>query len=449
LARWELDGGGSVSFGVDGAAPVTATVDGGTARYAGVARDADVELSATGDGVKEVLVLGSAAAPTSWTFGLQAPGLTPVVQAGTGAVLFLDRHERVVAVIPPGFMQDSAVDPVTGGSGFSRGVHYSVARRGAGWVLRVDLDAAWLGAKGRVWPVRVDPTLASYWAESDDTFVSSSDYAGQNNSGRGDLLVGTYNGGGEKTASYLHLAGAVAALAGKTIAWTNLYVYNYWSYSCVAKPVSLYKVTAGWSGGSATTYPGPAFDGTALSTSTFANGYTSCPSTNWGSWSIPAGQMQAWVNGTEPFYGVTLRASVTDSTQWKRFRSSNYVTQSQRPFLDVGYTYANPGIADLSPVPNGTVDSLTPTLWVDMFDPANTGVKAYKFRVCNGTPAAPVGCVDSGLVNWLSTPSWTVPAGTLSWSKESFWQVDLGNNVVDTGWLEPRFFGSPDASVGG
>ena len=439
LARWDV-GGVVVGFGLAGAAVgVAASVDGGVARYVGVARDADVELSAAAEGLKEVIVLKSAAAPRSWTFPLRLVGVTPVLDPGSGSVLFKDGKGVVKAVIPPGFMEDSAVDPVTGGSGFSNGVVYTLVERDGGWVLRVDLDAAWLADRARVWPVRVDPSLVAYLdSEADDTFVSSSDYPSQNNSNRTELLTGTYNSGGEKSTSFLHFTGAVSALAGATIQAAYLRVYNHWSYTCVAKPVSVHKVTSAWAGSSTTTYPGPSFEATALATSTFSYGYSSCPSGGWGTFQLPTSRVQAWVNGTESFHGLTLRASLTDSTGWKRFRSSNYATASARPYLEVYYTYPSPGVAEVAPAPYGTVDSLTPTLWADMVDPSNTGTKLYQFNMCNGTPAAPGLCVNSG-GSWSSSPTWAVPGGVLSWSKEAYWQVKVYNGLTASLWSQPLY----------
>jgi YD repeat-containing protein len=252
------------------------------------------------------------------------------------------------------------------------------------------------------------------------------------------LLAGTWNGGGEKAASYLHFTAAIAALAGKTVTSAKLKAYNHWSYTCGAEPSSVHKVTSAWAGGSTTTYPGPAFETTALATSTFSYGYSACPTAGWGSWTLPTARVQAWVNGTESFAGLTIRASTTDSTQWKRFRSMN-ATATQRPYLEIGYDNA-PGISSLStPAANARVESLTPTLWADLVDPAATGTKQYKFEVCGGTKDAPTGCVNSG-PSWSTSATWQVPAGTLSWFTDHFWRANVSNGAVSSGWTEPSFF---------
>ena len=214
LATLSLSGGASVGFGVDGAAVVGGAMDGGVVRYSEVRPGADVELSATGSGVKESIVLKSRSAPTSWLFPLQSRGVKPLLDEASGSVVFMDRWERVLAVIPPGFMTDSKVDPRSGLPARSNNVTYTLVQQESGWALRVDLDAAWLADSARVYPVVVDP---AYSTETDDTFVSRRDNYNRNNSADTELQVGTYDGGGEKAAAYLHFNSVISALPNKYI----------------------------------------------------------------------------------------------------------------------------------------------------------------------------------------------------------------------------------------
>ncbi|UFN96817.1 hypothetical protein [Micromonospora aurantiaca] len=100
-------------------------------------------------------------------------------------------------------MVDSNVHPRRGTGERTDNVRYSLQRQASGWLLQVDLDAQWLRDPSRVFPVIVDPSFTDN-AETDDTYVSKRDHANRNNSAEGDLLVGTYNGGTERAASYLH-----------------------------------------------------------------------------------------------------------------------------------------------------------------------------------------------------------------------------------------------------
>ena len=148
--------------------------------------------------------------------------------------------------------------------------------------------------------------------------------------------------------------------------------------------------------------------------------------------------MNAWARGLAPFYGFTLRASTSDAYGWKRFWAADYGTASARPYLSVTYDLIPPGVDAISPAPNGTVDTLTPTLWALASNSANTPTVWYKFKVCQGTPAAPVNCHESG---WDTSATFAMPSGWLGgWSKEHWWQVNVDNGGNQSGWLGPWWF---------
>jgi hypothetical protein len=337
IATLRLGGGAEVGFGLDAASGVPVKADGSVARFAGVARDSDIELSATATGIKEDIVLHSASAPTSWLFPLRTKGVTPAWDAASGSVRFVDvRTGQVRATIPPGFMVDSNIHPRRGSGERSDNVRYTLVQQGNEWALRVDLDKAWLADPARVYPVRVDPT---YNTGSDDTYVSSRDNP-NNNSSQNDLTIGTYNSGGEKAAALLHFDSAMSALSNKYIVGANLWLYNHWSYSCNNRPVTVHRVTQTWSG-SSVRWPGPSYESAPLATREFHHGYTSCPAGGWESFPIPVTRFTNWTHGLETFRGFMVRASLTDSYGWKRFWSGSHPTTTARPYLDV--TYANEG----------------------------------------------------------------------------------------------------------
>jgi hypothetical protein len=153
-------------------------------------------LTGTAVGVKDEIVLSSAASPMRWVFPLRVQGLTPELAGPQQAVLFRDGKGEVRAVIPPGDMIDSSRVPVR-----SVAVSYTLVRRGDGWALQVDLDRDWLTDARRVFPVKVDPTLR-VTPNTKDTMVStSSTFANRDNSYDPLLYVGTgYDG---ESASYL------------------------------------------------------------------------------------------------------------------------------------------------------------------------------------------------------------------------------------------------------
>jgi RHS repeat-associated protein len=553
-------GGFRAGFGVDEAADVPATIGPAGARYAGIRPGADIVLTAAPDGVKEQIVLRSPASPASWAFPLALKAVTPRLDPVTGGVLLLDSAGTVRGVIPAGFMADSSVDPHSGEPARSDGVRYALERRGSTWVLRVELDRAWLLDHSRQYPVTVDPSIRQN-SDSDDTFVSSHNFANRDNSQEADLVAGTYNGGGEKRASYLQFRPAFSALTNKYILGASLNLWNFWSYSCQARPVTVYRVTQPWSGPSTTTWPGPAYDAASpVASKSFAHGYSACPGGAWESLPISADRFTRWVHGIEPFYGFALRASDSDSYGWKRFGSAQYGNAEGRPFLDVTYsdyaaTYELPTAAfdppvtgstaggitvrvtnwgsdvwtatngfrlvytllssdgrvsvgpvyyamprdvgphqsvDVrisvgpTPVPgtytmtldmlnpagawfgpsfgsprgtlsfstvngpptingqyplnNGSVSSLSPTLWAGYYDPDNypgPDDRRLLFEVCGGTPEAPQGCRSSG---WINELSWPVPAGMLDWNRPAFWYVTVTDSLLQSPRIGPFWF---------
>lgn len=432
LVRLDLGDGVSLGFGIDGAADASVSVSGDVATYRGVRTETDLKLSATTFGMKDELVLRSDGAPSSWLFPLRTLGATPRWDEASKSILLEDRRGNVAAVIPPGFMTDASLDARTGAPTTSTGVTYTLLQRDTGWALQVDLDRAWLNDPVRVWPVTVDPQL---YVESDydDTFVSTRDYANQNNSAQSDLLVGTYDWGGEVSETYLHFD--LSGLSNKLVQSASLSLYNYWSYSCTPAPVSIYEVAQPWAGSTTTSWNSrPAYYTTALDTQSFAYGYSGCAQgPNWASWNIPENYMNAWAHAERPWYGLALQASYSDSLGWKRFYSHN--GPGYYPVIWVTYVLQPAGLAAIYPPQDGTVDTLYPTLWVQAYDPTHPPVFKYRFKVCGGTPAAPTGCHESA---WDLSSSFALPPGWLSgWSTKHFWQVNIDNGTTESGYQSP------------
>ncbi|OQO95199.1 type IV secretion protein Rhs, partial [Saccharomonospora piscinae] len=326
MARVELDEH-VFGFGVADAAPSSGEVDGNEVVYPDLRPDADLRIAATPSGAKEEIVLKSTEAPTVWDFPLQLDGLD--AELHDGAVLLRDADGTVRGVIPPGFMEDSNVDPRVGEGARSRGVNYELVTDAAGPVLRVHIDEDWLADPERVFPVVVDPTVNK--DSNGSTYVMSgynADYSGEST-----LSVGTYNGGGNKAASYLKFDSISSELAGHYILGAKLQMYSAWSYSCNARKVTVHPVTEAWSVSGKKSYPGPSY-GAAVAEKSFAYGHSSACSSRWAG--IDLGQegsdlLYDWTHG-KANHGLTVRASSTDSYGWKKFAS---VSSANAPYLQV------------------------------------------------------------------------------------------------------------------
>ncbi len=364
LASVQPSHGVSIGYGVADAKAVAGAVDGASVTFPGVRTDADVSLRVADWGVKEDLVLHSKDAPTRWLFPLKLRGVTPQIDEKTGAVQFVDSAGTVQGVVPSGWMEDSDIDPHSGDGTRSDGVTYSlVAGHGGAWSLQMDLDEKWLHSPDRVFPVTVDPTMTAYDPTA-DTYVMSP--YNNDNSTDGELKVGTWNGGSNKSAAYLRFNAMTQTLQNHYILGGSLNLYETWSYSCSARQLNVYRITqSGWSVGAATTWPGPTYDSThRVASKSFAHAYSGCGAA-WESIKLDADRMTKWAHHTESFYGLTLRASSTDSYAYKKFASANAAVSNNRPHLDVNY--ADQGAAYALPH--------------KYFSPAVTGTQAGKITV--------------------------------------------------------------------
>lgn len=323
----------SFGYAVAGAAPAVGRVSGSEIVYPDVRPGADLKLRALPGGIKEAVVLKSKDAPSDWAFPLRLEGLAASLEGGS--VVLRGKAGSVVAVIPPGYMEDAKVDPHTGEGARSSAVTYELTGSGATTVLHVKADPAWLRDPTRVFPVELDPTVEGKNSNG-STFVQSPYNA--DHSGDIDFSVGTFNGGGNVSAAYLKFDNVSSQLAGNYVMGAKLWMYETWSYSCSPRPVYVHPVTAGWTLGGYKTYPGPAH-GAELANASFAAGYSSSCSAN-GAWQgIDLGSagrdlVHGWTHGAAN-NGLSVQASTTDTYGWKKFASANTVNA---PYLDVTYT---------------------------------------------------------------------------------------------------------------
>ncbi|WP_394298264.1 LamG-like jellyroll fold domain-containing protein [Streptomyces griseus] len=335
-----LPGGNAVGYAVADAAASPGRTDGSVITYSDLRKDSDLQFIAAADSVKETIVLKSKEAPTEWRFPLALTGLTAHV-AAHGGVVFTDAAGKQQAWTPAGWMQDSDFAENANEGTISSGVTYDIESSGGRQVLVVNLDRSWLAAPERVYPVRVDPSVKSIDATS-GTYVQHP--YNQNFSSDSVLKVGTYDGGSHKAAAFLRFNGVESALKNAWVLDTRLNVYNTWSQSCTARPVTVHPITSNWSESTTTKYPGPT-TGASLASKSFAHGWRPSDTTTWScgpAWEgIKLGEagrklVDDWTHGRKPNYGLALKASSSDSKGWKQFGSDDY--PNGKPRLDITWT---------------------------------------------------------------------------------------------------------------
>lgn len=269
---------GSVSLGWPGALPQP-TISGATATYANVMAGVDLELTATSEGYREILVVKSAAAAASSaleqvTLSVAADGLQVVAGAG-GGLRAIDENGNTVFNGPAGQMWDSAGDrmpaarqsrvaaeepqdpagegdPTQPGAGDTTAV-LPVKVESEAVSVTPDLDL--LRGVGTVYPVRIDPSVGLGISER-SVISSDGDRWWQFNGEYGVGLCGNadgyYCGNGYKNRMLFEMA--PTKLVGKYVLDATFRAHETWSFNCDAHWVDLER-TDNMSEG--THWPGP------------------------------------------------------------------------------------------------------------------------------------------------------------------------------------------------
>nr|WSX51533.1 LamG domain-containing protein [Streptomyces sp. NBC_00974] len=436
LASIDFGSGRSFAYALRGAAEVTpAVAANGTVTYAGVLPETDVQLVPLAEGFKENLVLRSAKAANSWTFLLDAKGLTPRI-AADGDVEFTDADGKVTATIPHAFMEDSKIDPRSGDAAQSRAVGFELTSVDGKPALRMTANRAWLDAPERVYPVTVDPTVTA----SNSTYTQNT--ISGDHSTESQIKVGSYDSGTNKTNSFLQFSSLGTTLAGQRVTAATLNVYAVWSATCTAEPFSVHPVTQSWTPSGVTAYPGPAF-GAAIGSATPAPG-ASCTNTSGASTvgvKMPVALSTAWFDQVATGganYGLALSAPTSDGLHWKKFHSDNSATAGWRPALDLTYTAnTKPQVNAQYPPENFQAHTLQPELLVYASDADNwPHALTYAFEVYDADSGSSTPVATSGLT---AERSWKVPAGKLSWSKNYVWYVSVADGYDSVMYSASRF----------
>jgi RHS repeat-associated protein len=408
LASLSFDAGHSISFSLANASATSQpTLAGSTATYKSVEPNTDLALTSQTSGIKESIVLNSAAAPTVFDFPLTTKGLMATADPTTGGISFSDSAGIVLARIPKGWMEDSKIDPHSQLGAQSSGVTEALVPWGSGGqAVEVTLDKSWLADPARQFPVTVDPSIIT---DSDATYIDSA-YPGQNYAATNDLHLGTWNGGVSIARIFLHFSG-VNALAGDNITSALLDAWNAQSYSCNARTSSAYQITTSWTGSLTTWAAQPGIDGSTWDSTSQTQGYSGCPS-GWDTWDV-TNYVSGWAKGS-PNNGISLRTDEADDYSYKHLTGESGPAPPQLAvtyFADVA-----PGISSQVPANGASLTSLSTSLQIGGFDPDNFPGRGlqYDFNMCSDA-AMTQNCFNS---NWISSSTWSP---TLAWNSTYYW----------------------------
>ncbi|MET8298811.1 LamG-like jellyroll fold domain-containing protein [Streptomyces sp. NPDC005180] len=420
LVRLNVDSDHAMSYRLQGAAAVEPKVSGSTATYAGALPLTDLVLEPSTVGFKESLVLHSPQAGNVWTFPLDLKGLTAVV-GKDGAINLTDVSGKTRGVIPAAYAFDSKIDRVSGERGTTHQVSYSLKSSQGHTDLVMTLDPAWLHDAARTFPVTVDPSYYTSYAQT--TYAETGPGNAIDHSMELTTKVGSYDAGPHSAVSfmqfpYLGLDGSRA-----TVSAASLNLFDVWSSTCTPERFDVAPIAQSWTPSKVTSYPGLTYgasignltpsvpNGCANSGGDLSKGdYLTVPlsTTPFNNW--------AAATGTTNDYGLAVTAATTDNLHWKQFASSN---NANGPSLTLTYTGALlPQIRSTSPANNSPVQTLTPQLTANGWTDQHVSVDPkFNFQVYD---TAGNKLADSGVI---TTSYYNVPAGKLKWGQAYYWEV--------------------------
>lgn len=329
--------GRSISWSVRGAAAVPGVVKGSTVTFAGILPGVSLVVTDTPSGPAIDFILSTMPARAAIRLGFSLRGLK--IAVGRDRALVLLSKRNTVAVIPPPTMQDASqqTDPAPSG-----GVTYTLEGRGDSRVVRVNLDAGWLSAAGRAFPVTIDPTTVQVGGTT-STYVTQG--STMNNSGSSVMFVGSPDGGSDISNGFVAFPTVTAgnpslpspSIVGGHVLSATLEAYEIHSGpnsgSCISEPTDVYQVTSPWSTSTLNSYPGPSVGGSPSVTNSAAG--TDCTGNAWISWDVTS-IVANWAAGQQN-NGFAFEEPSTLSTNDNAFRE---FTSGLQGGVELFYTWS-------------------------------------------------------------------------------------------------------------
>lgn len=404
--------GWSLAWSLAGAAKATVKIAGSKATFTDVAPGTDLEEQMTGTGVKETIVLKQvpkASDPVSWRFPLRLSGLTPAT-AADGTISFTNDAGEVVLRIPPGVAVDSSTTPRIPIPA-STPVALALEGQGATLTLVASVDRAWLVDPARIYPVRVDPSFdAGNATWRGDAFGSSySPNANFNGSAQWDgynylNAIGYTAFSWSEYASYLNFD--VWPINGKRVLSAQLRFFTL-SKASANHAVSIYPLAQAFSESGLTWNNRPNHYADTIAVSPPVNAWAYVDMTSWA---------VNWASGAWGRNGLAMDTG--GRNEMIRIAAAESAYQSTAPAIYITYNDPPPVSNPISPSGGAILTTTQPTLSTTaVADPEGNTVQ-YFYRVRDAATGAVA--VDSG---WLTSSSWGVPGGRLSYGRSYRWEV--------------------------
>ncbi len=301
-----------------------------TITYDYVEENSSLQYEVNPTGVKENIIVHSAADTYTYTFEFKAKGVSlKQCEDGSIEVIANDTNE-VVFIIPKPFMTDAE-------GRYSEDVTYTLSNvKKNKATLTVTADANWINSEETVFPVTIDPVITTERdkADIDSAFVASGD-PGDNfgGSNRSLLSVGRDSAGPEKTRTLIKFDLPEMA-KGNMVIGADL-AFLMWDSSNGTNAdvqISAHQISEAWSATSVTWNNQPAYNSTVSDYQFIPEEDIDKSTAKWTYFDI-TGAVKGWVEG-EVNNGILVKAD--DETAYARcwFNSERYVASE-----DFDYRY--------------------------------------------------------------------------------------------------------------
>ncbi|MBJ7518338.1 MAG: DNRLRE domain-containing protein [Solirubrobacteraceae bacterium] len=324
-------GQSAVGYSLVGAAAGTPTVEGATAVYRDVFEQTDIRLTALAHGVKEDVQIAGPGAPARFAFDLTVSAGAKATLGKRGEITVDGRGDEDFEIAPP-FMHDAA-------RAFApkSAARYELRKTAEGYRVTLTLDAQWLRDGKRRFPVTVDPTVT---ATGPTQTVDASLLESVPDSGYGaseGIFVGEYAAyPGYDNRGVLRFD-LTDVPADAKVLQAKLGLRSYYKENSSEKEMGVHALTrsfttdATWNdhdGTGAWTAAGGDFEAEPAAVATVG------ASLGWHAWH-PTELVQEWVEGSRENHGLLVKDMPGEPENGTEFRSSEYGTATDRPYIDV------------------------------------------------------------------------------------------------------------------
>ena len=362
------------------------------ASFATSSPDLTVEAGLVTNGLEESLVLATPSGPSSYQLPITVPDGVSARKRDIGGVEFVDAGGTVVGSFGGGVATDAEelqTSPVTTSLVDQVGLVATVA---------VSIDPAWLNAKGRDFPVRIDPWFLIGFGTV-DTYIDAL-APNTTEDGQGFYKVGKF-GTTNITRGLLMFPGLPAWNPNIVVLDAHVGTYTYSSMTTAQREYDVSGVTTAYWPPSVTWNNAPGAD--APSSATLISGTAGW--VNFDATSI----VQRQLSQNIPSWGVGLQLTTpneTDPLGGRNFYTTEHANQfgdGSAPLLYITWDHTPNYPKHPYPADPTTVATTQPQLHVDLTTDDDGDPVQYWFRVTTGADGM------SGAVIWNS--GWITPGG--------------------------------------